>query len=53
MPGGTSVKLKPTPGFNRKIKQKTLIMCRIGVFRVPQIQKFVAGLRKSVYFTVE
>ena len=28
-------------------------MCRIGVFRLPQIQKFVAELLKSVYFTVE
>ena len=28
-------------------------MCRIGVFRLPQIQKFVAERRKSVYFTVE
>ena len=28
-------------------------MCRIGVFLVPQIKKFVAELRKSVTFTVE
>ena len=28
-------------------------MCRIGVCLMPQIQKFVAELRKSVNFTVE
>ena len=28
-------------------------MCRIGVFGVPQIQKFVAELQKSVNFTIE
>ena len=35
------------------IGRKIDIMCRIGVFRLPQIFEFVAELRKSVYFTVE
>ena len=40
-------------GKIRIFLHKMYIMCRIVVFRLPQIQKFVAELRKSVYCTVE
>ena len=45
-------------GHNEKLdypnlKSKAEILCRDNVFPLPQIQKFVAELLKSVYFTVE
>ena len=39
--------------YKKQTDLKIIIMCRIGVFRLPEIQKFVAERRKSVYFTVE